>query len=317
MENFDNYLHLTQSELWGEFKTLMGTPAVKVGDIQFTKHKIPYSPYFVAYAPKVNFRLQNFDYKELKAVAKSEKCVAVRFDVPNIPRHSISKLDEKWQKNLTDNCMLSPRSTFSKWNIILDITFPEEKLLENLHQKTRYNSRYAAKKGVVVRIENNEKGVSILNKLMSDTAKRQKFLIHSSDYYKTVFETYNAQDKAYLLIAYLGDEPLAAWLLLIEKDILYYPYGASSDTHRNLMASSLLGWEAIKLGKKKDCRVFDMWGATNDRNHPWWGFTQFKIRYGGELIEYIDSYDFVISNVKYNLFNTGYNAFWKIRKKLL
>ena len=113
-------------------------------------------------------------------------------------------------------------------------------------------------------------------------------------------------------MAYFEDKAQATWMLLNYKDTIYYPYGGSVTENRSLMASNLMAWEAIKLGKRLGCRMFDMWGATNKRDHPYWGFTKFKLGYGGELFEYIDSYDFVV-NPLYYLFNLTYGAFWKLQ----
>ena len=56
----DNFIHIVQSIEWGEFKSSMDTKSVIVDDIQFTKHKLPKLPFYIAYAPKVNFIKQNF-----------------------------------------------------------------------------------------------------------------------------------------------------------------------------------------------------------------------------------------------------------------
>ena len=156
---------------------------------------------------------------------------------------------------------------------------------------------------------------------MKETASRQGFLPHSSAYYKKCFETLSKHNLANILIAYYNDgiknEPLAAWMLFNKDNVLYYPYGTSSNEHRNLMPSNLLAWEAIKLGKDLNCTLFDMWGADNDETSSWWGFTKFKLGYGGQMVKYIDSYDFVIEPLIYKIFNLAYAAFWKLKKIVL
>ena len=312
----DNFVHIVQSKEWGDFKTLMKTKSVKVGDIQFTKHKIPKLPYYIAYAPKVNFLKQQIDWEELKKIAKQENCIMVRFDVPN---NILSITDETQDliSDLKNKCKLSPRSTFSRHNVVLDISKDTDELLKNASQKTRYNIKLAEKKGVIVKVENNENGIKIFNDLMEETAKRQGFFPHSRNYYQKCFETLNKNNMANILIAYYNNVPLAAWMLFNKDDVLYYPYGTSSNEHRNLMPSNLLAWEAIKLGKSLNCTIFDMWGAVNVESSPWWGFTKFKLGYGGVLVEYIDSYDLVINDTVYNLFNTAYSLFWKLKKIIL
>ena len=50
-----------------------------------------------------------------------------------------------------------------------------------------------------------------------------------------------------------------------------------------------------------------MWGAEDGK-----GFTEFKLRYGGELLEYVNSYDFVIEQFPYKFFNIVYETFWSV-----
>jgi len=315
--NYNLDTHLVQTDLWGEFKTSMGNTAIKIGNIQLTKHKIPGIKKYVGYAPRVNFLTQKFNFKELKAVAIDEDIAFIRFDVPNVLKYD--KNSEKLPRVLLEveeECKLAPRSTFATHNVLLDISKPEEELIKNFSSKTRYNTKLASRKGVNVRLENTNSGFEQFYQLLSETAKRQNFLIHSKKYYKNAYEIFSNAGKANILIAYYQDKPLVAWMLFNNEHTIYYPYGGSSNEHRNLMASNLIAWEAIKLGKKLGTSVFDMWGATSNKDSAWWGFTRFKLGYGGDLVEYMPSYDFVINSSVYHTFNLAYNTFWKIRKMI-
>ena len=309
-------IHIVQTKEWGEFKSKMGTPEVRVGDIQFTKHRIPYTPYFVGYAPRVNFLVQKFSFKELKKVASDEKCICVRFDVPNVIEDLNSKSKDyiSLMGDLKTHCAKSPKTTFAKYNVLLDISGSEEDILSKLHPKTRYNIKLAAKHKVIVEKDNSQKGFEIFFDLHNDTAKRQGFWPHSKKYYQMAFETLKNYNMANILIAYHNKVPLAAWMLFNDTKTMYYPYGGSSVEGRSLMPSNLIAWEAIKLGRNLNCKLFDMWGATNDHNDPYWGFTRFKLGYGGVLVKYIDSYDFVVDPFMYNMFNLSYGFFWKLSK---
>ncbi len=60
------------------------------------------------------------------------------------------------------------------------------------------------------------------------------------------------------------------------------------------MASNLVAWEAIRLGKKLGCKTFDLWGALGPdapKSHPWQGFTRFKAQTGAKRVEYLGTYD--------------------------
>ncbi len=56
--------------------------------------------------------------------------------------------------------------------------------------------------------------------------------------------------QAHLLKAAYKNKTLVTYILFTFKDTLYYPYGASSDENREVMASPLTMWEAIRFGKK-------------------------------------------------------------------
>jgi len=295
--------HIVQSKIWGEFKTKMKTPAYKAGGVQFTLHKIPFFNKYVAYAPKADLKSVNLE--SLKKKAGQLNTVFVRLDVPNV-------IKGPGDKDLIPKTLRkAPKDTFAKHNVLLDLLVSEDELLKNLKPKTRYNIRLAKKRGVRVKISNDIESFLKLNK---ETTKRQGFFIHPDAYYKTCFKTLQKEKKAYLLNGTYKGEVLVSYMLFYHKKVLYYPYGAWSGKHKDLMASNLVMWEAIKLGKKLNCKLFDMWGATDNQNDPWWGFTRFKLGYGGGMVEYVDSRDLVVNPLLYHLFNFTYKMFWALAR---
>ncbi|MCG2686296.1 peptidoglycan bridge formation glycyltransferase FemA/FemB family protein, partial [Candidatus Parcubacteria bacterium] len=89
----------------------------------------------------------------------------------------------------------------------------------------------------------------------------------------------------------------------------------SSNQLKNYMASNLMMWEAIKLGKKLNCQLLDMWGAAppdTDQADPWHGFTDFKLKYGGQRVEFLDSRDLIINRPIYHLFNLADKIRWTL-----
>lgn len=303
--------HIVQSSEWGEFKTEMGTTAVRIGDIQYTKHKIPLSSHYYAYSPKVN--PTKIDWNKLTESLKQNGCVAINFDVPNVIVGT--KDTEKITTMLEKKCSKSPRDTFAKSNVLLDITPDEGEILANMHKKHRYNIRLADKKGVVARRAETEEGFELFYQLLHETAQRQKYYIHSKTYYKKVWEMLRKENMCHILVAEHEGTPLVSWMLFTYANTLYYPYGGSSEEKKHLQGSNLIGWETIKLGKELGCTSFDMWGAADDpenTNDPWYGFTNFKLKFGGRHVKYIDSYDYIVNEAMYALFNMANEMRWKI-----
>ncbi len=303
--------HIVQSKEWGEVKSKYGTPAVSVGGVQYTLHKIPFSNYYFANCPKVD--PFGIDWDEIKESAKGRGAFVVNFDVPNVIKGS----DEfvKAEEIFKQHCVRSPRDTFAKANVLLDLAKSEDELLADMHKKHRYNIGLAQRNGVAVKEAADQADFDVFYDLLKSAADRQKYYVRPKSYYQIIWNELSPKKMAHILTTEHNGNPLSSWMLFRHENTLYYPYGGSSERHKNLFASNLIGWEAIKLGKRLGCSVFDMWGAAtdpNDKKDPYHGFTNFKLKFGGKHVVYIDSYDLVVNKQIYDLFNAAQDIRWKI-----
>jgi len=303
--------HVIQSWEWGEFRKSLGIPVLRYGlykksqlssVFQLTLHHIPFTKKFVGYLPKGPFPDKELA-EALTKIGQDHNCAFIKIEP------DIEVTGNRLQ--VTGNLIKSPKPLFTKYNFIIDLTKSEEELLKNMHPKTRYNIKVAQKHNVRVEEKTDDQAFKIYLKLYFETTKRQGYHGHNEEYHRKVWETLKKADMARLLIAFypkphtLNPTPLTAWMLLNFKDTLYYPYGGSSLIHREAMANNLLAWEAIKLGKKMGLKKFDMWGALGpeaNSSDPWFGFHRFKQGYGGELVEYIGTYDLIFNWPIYILF---------------
>lgn len=303
--------HIVQTKEWAEIKNKYGTEAVEAGGVFYTKHKIPKLNKYYAYGPRVN--PFDIDVDALSESLRENNCVGLTFDVPNVFKGSEEEVRaEAILKKLGKK---SIRSEFAKANVIMDISKSEKDLFESMHKKHRYNTRYAAKHGVVVDLAENDEDFEEFFELFKQTAIRQNYFIRPKNYYKIIWEELHPKGMCHILTAKKDDEPLASWMIFIHDNVLYYPYGGSSTAHRNLYASNALGWEVIRFGKSKGCEMFDMWGAADDPNNTkddYYGFTHFKLKFGGEHVSYIPSYDLVINPGLYFAFTRLNNLRWKL-----
>lgn len=309
--------HIVQSPEWGEFKTKMGTPAVRAMTTQFTVHPIPKTPWSVGYCPRPD--LEKIDFPTLHRIGRDHRCIFIKVE----PNTLVSNFQLP-TSNLPAQAgfqLIPSRSIFATQTILLDLTKTEEQLLAAMHPKTRYNIGLARRKGVVVRAAEDKLSLESFIQLQRETAQRQGFFVHSDNYYRTCFEMLHPQGLAYLLLALLPQDHkttrpqvLAAWMLFRYKNTLYYPYGGSDYQYRHLMASNLLMWEAIKLGQSLGCTVFDLWGACSDPHDPWYGFTRFKLGFGGKLVNFAPTFDLVIHPFLYPLSTLGDRFRWFLLK---
>jgi lipid II:glycine glycyltransferase (peptidoglycan interpeptide bridge formation enzyme) len=209
----------------------------------------------------------------------------------------------------------SKHPLFPEWTQAIDLSMTEEELLKNVKSKTRYNIRLAEKKGVVIKEQSDDEGFKVFKELYFATTKRQKYFGHDEHYHEVIWK-HMKNGVAHILIPYFENTPLAVYELFYFNNILYYPYGGSSDQYRNLMGANLLMWKAMLLGKQLGAVGYDMWGSlspTYDPHDPWAGFTKFKEGYNAQFVQFIGSYDLVINPVLYKIYSVAY----KLRNILL
>ncbi|MBI4059044.1 peptidoglycan bridge formation glycyltransferase FemA/FemB family protein [Candidatus Microgenomates bacterium] len=313
--------HPLQSPAWGEFRTKTGVKVVRGDNFQITIHKLPFTSWTIGYFPKGPLPTTEM-ISQLKKVGRDNHCIFIQLE-PNVEKISNFQFP-------ISNLGLRPstKPLFYQHSFVIDLTKSEEELLAAMHPKTRYNIRLAQKHGVKVEEKSDDKSFATYLKLYFETAQRQKYFGHSERFHRLMWETLQPTGIAHLLIAYYtppsspiihNTDPLAltAWMLFHYGDTLYYVYGGSSSEYKNVMASNLVAWEAIKLGKKLGAKKFDLWGSLGpdaDPKNPWYGFHKFKQGYGGKLVEYIGSYDLVLNPFLYSLFHLIDKSRWLILK---
>lgn len=323
--------HPCQAWEWGEFRKKTGAQAIRIGVFereklvsayQLTIHHIPYTKYPIGYLPRGPM-IDEEMVATLQKIGREKNCIFFRIE-PNVLANPASQDSSGIHQSLAINHYLrsSSRPFFYKHTFLIDLTRSEEELLMRMSQKTRYNARLAKRHGVKVAHNNSDETFEIYLKLLRETVRRQRFFAHTEGYHRKMWTTLNqnklGSDQAlaiHLLKAEYQGEVLSVWILFKFHDVLYYPYGASSSLHHNLMANNLMMWEAIKLGKKLGCKTFDLWGCLGPHPDPkdsWYGFHRFKEGYGGKLVEFIGSYDLVFNPIPYKLYNIVDNLRWNL-----
>lgn len=199
-----------------------------------------------------------------------------------------SKDGFKLQKTLS----LQPQKT-----LFLDLSLDEGELLKAMHQKTRYNIRLAEKKGVNIILAGLDKFPDFW-RLLEMTSSRDGFRLHSRFHYENLLKSEN-EIKMYL--AYFEGQVIAGGLFSFFCDRVTYLHGASDNSFRNLMAPYLLQWMVIKEAKKNDgYKYYDFYGIDEKK---WPGVTRFKTGFGGFSFKYPGTYDLILRNGIYNLYN--------------
>jgi lipid II:glycine glycyltransferase (peptidoglycan interpeptide bridge formation enzyme) len=322
--------HPLQSKAWGDFREKTGVQVERligfdekslVTQMQITFHPIPHLPYTVGYYPKGKWP-DEVALAALKELGKRNRAILIKLEPDvSMPPYTTADLEGLQAFLLEHGCEVG-RALFTPYTFILDLTKSEEELLAQMKPKTRYNLRVAQKHGVQIVEDSTDKGFGDYLTLLKETTKRQGFYAHSESYQRKMWSKLQPTGMAHLLKAVCQGEVLVTWIVFNYKGRLFYPYGASSRTHRELMASNLMMWEVIRLGKQWGCNSFDMWGAlppNPDPKDPWFGFHNFKEGYGGAHARFVGTFDLVVDPNLYRIYRIADRWRWRylrLRAKL-
>lgn len=187
--------------------------------------------------------------------------------------------------------MMHPELTWT-----LDITRPEESILQGMRKTTRYLVRKAEKDGVEIEIREDEKAVSIFHEILSDTVTRQHFVPFSLQYLLGEFQSFASDNHIAVFLAKYEGRYIAGALIVFYGAAAFYHHGASLAAFQKIPASYLVQWRAIQEAKKRGMSLYNFWGVVPEeqKNHPWWGLSLFKRGFGGFSMEYIHAQDFIL-----------------------
>ncbi len=275
-----------QSFQWGEFKEKyqkvfrfgLKEKGNLGGICQFFEEKTPFGDYFyiphgpVAKEERVRkelfLKVGEFGKKKGKIFVKTE------------PLSDINLGEDSFFR-------IQPQKT-----LIAKMEDSAEAMLKRFKKNTRYNIRYAEKKGVVFK---EEKSVDSFFKLLEKTKKRQNFKTYSKNYFKELLKV----DGSYLLLALHREKVVSGVVVFCFGEVVNFLHSASDYGKRDLKAPVFLRFKAMEFAKEKGCSRYDFWGI-DEKNFP--GVTAYKKGFMGKEHLYPEGKDIPLRQLNYNLY---------------
>ncbi len=320
--------HFTQSILWADVKKMWNFEAVVsknekneiVGAIGVLIRKIPTLKYTVMYAPRgpvcdVHDAAVIADLTEgIKALAKRYHAYVFRAD-PDVESSDeafaeiVKGLGYSIKEDSKTFDAIQPRYVFR-----LDVKGKtREEILAGFHSKTRYNIRVAQKNNVRIRI-GTRADLKTFYEIMIETGMRDNFVTRSLSYFETMFDALG--DHLRLYMASYGGKDVAGTIAINYGDKVWYLYGASSNSSRNVMPNYLLQWSMIEWAIDSGSAVYDFRGVAGilDESHPLYGLYRFKKGFGGKFTEFTGELSLVLKPFVNTFVNLGEKAYRKYIK---
>ncbi len=186
----------------------------------------------------------------------------------------------------------------------------DEELLASFSQEWRRNIKKAEKSEVKVR-QATFSDLETFHTLYKETAKRDKFTPRPLNYFKQMWKSLNENSnnlaEMRLYIAEQENICHAACLWVRVGKHVWYTYGASSTSGRELRPSNAIQWQMMRDARDAGASIYDMRGiaATLNEKSPLFGLLRFKIGTGGKVIQYVGEWDFVLKPLIYKAFRVA------------
>lgn len=253
---------------------------------------------------------------EAAPLAEKHHAFLLRFD-PELPRLPTVESDYRalGYKVRNDNCdkydLIQPR-----FNMLLQIGGLDfDSLMTNFSEKTRYNIRLSARKGVTVRHSRTDEDLQTFYKLYEITAVRDKIGYRPYEYFHRMLEAYG---EGHLRI-YIGEhegEALSGAICIHYGSKTWYIYGASSNEKRNLMPNYAMQAQMINWAVENGSTVYDFGGVFHlDKANGLYKFKEGFCRREGAT-EFIGEFDKIYNNFYYKGFTKVVPQLQRLRSKL-
>ncbi|GAB4534469.1 MAG: peptidoglycan bridge formation glycyltransferase FemA/FemB family protein [Anaerolineales bacterium] len=319
-----DYLWWTEDDFFSAAAPPADMPAAPVAMALLLRRRLPIGGFAarlnLCYAPKGPI-LRSWEDAGLRArvladmehLARRRRAVFLKID-PDVPlgqglpgeaESTENPAGLSWQADLTRRGWhYSDEQIQFRNTVLVDLRAFEDDLLARMKQKTRYNIRLAARKGVSVRIATQDDW-GMLYRMYAETARRDGFIIRDEAYYRTVWQVFSpaageaGHDAPVCepLIAEVEGQTVAAVVIMRFARRAYYFYGMSLPDHREKMPAYLLQWEAMRRARAAGCTCYDLWGAPEvfDESDSLWGVYRFKRGLGGAVRRTLGAWDYPAS----------------------
>jgi lipid II:glycine glycyltransferase (peptidoglycan interpeptide bridge formation enzyme) len=203
---------------------------------------------------------------------------------------------------LTD-CYLEIRDTRR-----IDLRESEAAILARMKPKGRYNIGLARRHGVSVVEDTSAQGLADFQCLHEETAARQGMEAKPPEYFQALVSAVVPRRHGSLFFAEYQGVRLATAVVVYFGERATYFFGASRNVHREVMAPYLLHFEIMRAAKARGHFWYDLWGIAPPRqpDHPWRGFSEFKAKLGGGVVELVPTLDCVYDSAAYREFECSF-----------
>lgn len=226
--------------------------------------------------------LDRKDLEELNSVCKQNKIFSLKI-FPSVGQDTDLLIEFGYKK---DTSLDAPPKT-----LLIDLRKSKDELWQELTKGCRYSINRASRYGVEVDfiIKPSEKEIEDFHRLVSNRGSARNYYVQNTRDYKHKVDVFGNQ--SFLVNAYDNKGGILGAKLYLGygKDVAYV-HGGTSDKGQKSKGGYKLLWDSILYFKDLGLEVLDLEGLYDERlsrqTKGWKGYSEFKLKFGGEVVEY-------------------------------
>lgn len=322
-----NHTSLLQSMEWGKVKDDWGSEYVYLEEngeiiaaLSILIKSIPggYSLLYGSRGPVCDFNdisLVKRLIEEVKPIAKKHKAIMLKMD-PEI----------RYTKELTDLYRSNGFNVKNREAEIEDLIQPRnnmivyfddndtESIMMKFSSRNRNKIRSARRKGVYSKWDNSDEYIEKFYEVYSFMAKRNKITHRDKDYFYKMRDAFGDMFRVYLM--YHEEDLLSGGITINYNGKLYYLYGGSNNTKRNMYPNDRMNYDMMSWGLENNGKQYDLGGVLSmDKDDGLYRFKKPFCDVDG-VTEYIGEIDYIYNKPLYFLYNNLVPKLQKLKKKI-
>lgn len=201
---------------------------------------------------------------------------------------------------------------------VLSLDLSEDELLASVATQTRSRVKKSrADESLSFKTSTNPDDIEIFISMLQTVSERNKVFFHDPEYFRLQAKTLMAANMMVIEIAYVSGRPTACAVIHSYGQKASYTYAASLPEARQNNLAEILLWHVLINAKSRGAQEIDLFGSAPDDaspDHPWYGFSLFKKKFGGRLVEQAGTWDMSITK-KYQLYRLAQYSSRKVKRR--
>ncbi len=295
-------IHFLQSNEWAYFQRARGNHTfIKSGTgwhyLAIIEHSKLADRLYCPYGPYAkNTTALSSALKDLKKEAQTRHLAYIRIE----PLTPLSL-----QKQAAWGMYKAHKNIQPQHTILTDVSGSEDTIIAATSQTVRRLWRKNIQAGITYQTSYQPEDIADFLAMLRSVSVRTEMLPHSDVYFRTMATHLFPRHSAGLLFATLENKRVASILFFKDSTTMYYAHAASYNEYRKRSPATSLALYALLFAHEQGCSTFDFFGAAPPEapeSHPWKGFSQFKLSFGGKLVASGGTLEMPINSLRYKLY---------------